>query len=182
LQFLQWRPEEKMQIVLYLERSDPGVSRPELFARERYLLDGDILFSDSLPKPDKRPLLNSLPVSAATSLRVFSLVVIALLLLLVVVFMLWSGIELIKYSWWRQFNYPDFLTYLTKKSSENVKYACDPVKIPVAVIEAYPGVKPPLDVMLIEGDNKVKGYLKIYIVAFLITCSFIIALATLYYV
>lgn len=183
MKFLQWRPKEDVKITLYLERIKTDVTAPELTAPERYLLDGDILFLDSLPKPEKRPLISTFPAVLITPARVFSFVCLGLVLLLLIFIVISVTYDWVKYYWWYRSNYSDFSNFVNKEFPVIAKTILDnPTKATKEVREKYTGVNPPTANILIEGDKKVWGFFIFYVVMFVLCAAIFFSLTALYYV
>ncbi|HEY8993462.1 MAG TPA: hypothetical protein VIM71_02155, partial [Lacunisphaera sp.] len=83
LKFDQWRKDERITIVLYLEANSTNQPSPNIFSSGRTLIDGEVAFQ--LPEKNngasKRILVDYLPPAIALTARIFLALLSAALLL-----------------------------------------------------------------------------------------------------
>lgn len=143
INFLQWKPKESFEIVLYVEQLTDSL-HPNLTTDEREVINSEIKYSVIQKETEiKKSIFDLLPKFLREFLRWLGLIVFGLVIILMPVVWISEAIPFFKYKKWYKSDYwmyKEWIDEEIKKGTIDQYY--DPPKLPIKHWTIYPYPKP----------------------------------------
>lgn len=145
LDFLQWKPEEAIELVLYIEEFNSSTP-PSLTTNEREIINGKVSYTSLLNETtEKISLFNKLPRPINTILWWFGIVFFGLIFILMPIVWFSELVKLLKFKKWKRTDYSLYSEWVNTLVSEGqINNFKEPKKLPTKFWSEYPYIKPTL--------------------------------------
>lgn len=143
LKFLQWKPKESLNIILYVEQLN-NKEMPTLKTDEREIVNGVVNYASIQNKADKKKsLFDFLPNIMQSILRWIGYIFFGLIIIVMPIIWISELIKYVKYKRWKKSNYwmyKEWIDENIKKGTLNLHF--EPIKLPEQYWADYPYPKP----------------------------------------
>lgn len=111
LSFLQWRPHEGFNLILYVEQLEDGEA-PSLTINEREIINGDVQFSKFRGSPASTTIYKRLPTTLQVMLYWTAIIFYGFFFIIMPIAWISELIKTIKYKTWKKLHFTDYEQYI----------------------------------------------------------------------
>lgn len=146
LDFLQWKPQENVELIIYTEQIKENIS-PSFTTNEREIINGKVSYSQLLDSAVKKEaLFKKLPKALQSILWWFGIVFFGLLFILMPIVWFSELVKLLKYKKWKRTNYWMYEEWVNELiQNGKIESFKTPKDLPNNIWSEYPYIKPTIN-------------------------------------
>lgn len=142
ISFLQWRPQESFELILYAEQLEK-VGIPELKTNEREIINGKVIYSSLQDINNKKSLYSTFPIYIQSILYWIAMLFYGLLIFVMPIVWLTEFIKKVKFKSWENSNFSYYKDWVeTLVNNGDIQSYLSPKELPSHLWEEFEKEKP----------------------------------------
>lgn len=146
LKFLQWRPKESFELILYVEQMNK-LQEPKLITNDREIINGEVkyttFYKDIKSSQESKSLFDKLPSPIKSVLKWIGIIFYGLFLVLIPILVIVEGVKYIKYRKWKKDYYWMYEEWVNELlAQKKLDFFKKPSQLPYKLWSEYPYPKP----------------------------------------